>query len=51
VESSILTDDLFLNLQAQWTPKTDIKVTVNYYLKKIDPANNILIDGVDVYLT
>jgi hypothetical protein len=47
----MLTDDLFLNLQAQWTPKIDTKVTVNYYLKKINPENNTLIDGVDVYLT
>ena len=34
---------------ANWEPD-EVKVTVNYYLKKIDSENNTLIDWVDIYL-
>ena len=38
-------EEPYLDLEAQWKPSTDTKVTVNYYLKDLDKENNVLIDS------
>lgn len=42
---------LYFDLYAQWKPSTDVKVTVNYYLKDLDADNNVLIDSKKEYAT
>ena len=43
---SIWNRKYFANFEATWS-----NVTVNYYLKKIDPENNVLTWGVDEYIS